>query len=175
MTEFKNLKYLFHNVFNYQFQIDKIEYLGFFKDAINTKGLDYKSLKLEINQALLNPSFKWVEFAYENSFVDRYFFASNDDVVNLMKYYLYDYLYPDTQLSNYILYTFYEYMYRILLAKKGTYILFKILYEMCMEKHPELNQVEFYQIMDFLGEYKGKIKQKQEYEKALNYHLIMAI
>ena len=147
------LSNLFKNEFSYELQMGRQECNEFLIEAIEDGVYDLDALKKEVELALADKTLNWVQFAVENKFLWDETSISNADVINELKYYAWDVLYPESEMSDKEIRNLISLSLDILddVDDESQWVEMKDLYKR-IEKLTEAKKIEYYQ-MNFLLDY----------------------
>lgn len=90
---------LISNEFSQELELSREESLELFRESLADGVYNLEKLKIEIIQALNDPAFEWVNFAISNRLVWDKDSINEDDVINYIKFYLWDFLFPEKKLE----------------------------------------------------------------------------
>lgn len=98
-TRYPKIAEVMKNEFSYLLEVNRDEGVASLLKGIEEGYYDRQALKQEYDQALLDANCKWIEFAIMTKmFWDKESY-SNEDVINYIKYYLHEVIYPEDKIT----------------------------------------------------------------------------
>lgn len=87
------------NEFSYILEVNRDEGIDSLLSGIEEGYYDIRVLKQEYDQALKDETYNWVEFAIMTKMLWDKESYSNEDVINYIKYYLHEVIYPNDKIT----------------------------------------------------------------------------